>query len=96
MVRVRRSHTYFWFTLNHETSRVNPRTMIELTKVLNAMKLHATSYWGLENEECDLFEITKIDVAVDLKGSFMPSKGKDPYNNLKELLSHSIPEIFSS
>ena len=96
MVHSRTAGTYVWFTLNHETSRVNPRTMLELTKAVNAMRLHAASYWNFEKEECDVFEITKIDVAVDLKGAFMPSKGQDPYNDLKELLTRSVPEIFGS
>ena len=52
--------------------------MLELTKVVNAMKMHAGVYWGLDKEESDLFEITKIDVAVDMKGSFMPKKEATP------------------
>ena len=96
LVTVRPTGTYIWFTLNHETSRVNPRTMIELTKVVNAMKLHAGAYWCLDKEESDRFEISKVDVAVDMKGSFIPSKGNDPYNNIKELLTVSVPQIFSS
>ena len=90
LITARRAGTYVWFTLNHETSRVNPRTMLELTKVVNAMKSHAGVYWGLDKEESDLFEITKVDVAVDTKGSFMPKKGGDPYNDLKELLTRSV------
>ena len=61
--------------------------MIELTKVLGAMRLHASAFWCLDKEESDLFEITKIDVAVDMKRAFMPRKGSDPYNDIKALLA---------
>ena len=50
LVSARHKSAYVWFTLNHETSRLTPRFMKELTKVVNAMKLHAGTYWGLDEE----------------------------------------------
>ena len=96
LVSDRGTNTYIWFTLSPETSRLTPRTINEFTKVVNAMKLHAGSLWGLDKEESSHFEITKIDIAVDMKGAFMTSKGNDPYNDIKHLLSQTVRQILSS
>ena len=74
LISARAESIYIWFTLNPETARISPRTMNELSKVLGSIRLHARSHWGLDPEQCQSFELTKVDVAVDYKGAFMKNK----------------------
>ena len=75
LIKTRNNSACVWFTLSHETSRISPRFMKELTKVVNAMKFHAATYWGLDEEASHSIKITKIDITVDMKGAFMAAKG---------------------
>ena len=82
--------TYIWFTLNTETSRLTPRTMKELTKIVYAIRLHATALWGVDKDDSIRFEISKIDVAIDMKGSFMKDDNSEAYDNIKSKLQNSV------
>ena len=53
LIITRRKETYIWFTLNPETTRLTPRTMTELMKVVAAVKLHGEAFWGFGDEKCE-------------------------------------------
>lgn len=71
LITTRSGVTFLWFTLNTETSRLTPRTMNELNKVLQEIRLHARTFWRCGEVKSSWFELTKIDVACDLKGAFL-------------------------
>lgn len=75
-----------WITLNPETTRLTPRTMTEIKKVVTAVEEHADTFWCLSDDSCSHAEITKIDVAVDLQGAFVPDGKHGAYQLIKRAL----------
>ena len=71
LILTRGKSTYIWVSLNPETSRLTPRTMSELKAVVQAIQWHANTFWGIDGEADQQFELSKIDIAVDLGGSFI-------------------------
>ena len=61
-------------TLNPETAQLTPRTVTQITQIVAIVKDHAVRFWNKTNEEANEIKLSKIDVSVDLKGSFLPSK----------------------
>ena len=70
--------------------------MKEIKHILDAVQLHATAFWGIPTTEDRLFELTKIDVAIDLKGSFINQIGNNTYQSIKRILSDQLLAIFGS
>ena len=66
-----------WFTLTPESARLTPRTIQQLRNVLEVIKRRAEYSWRLDEEKVDAIALTKVDVAVDFKGSFLP-RSEDP------------------
>ena len=67
----RGQETYIWFTLNPEFSRLTPRTLYLLMLIVKTIRFHAGVFWSFEDEELNSIELTKVDVAVDMKGAFI-------------------------
>ena len=47
--------------------------------VIEAIKRYALYIWRLDEEQIDAIAMTKIDCAVDFKGSFLPGSDNPPY-----------------
>ena len=60
-----------WVTINPETSRVTPRTISEIKRVLEEIQWHARTFWNIDRDGNGDIELVKLDVANDLKGSFL-------------------------
>ena len=93
MFMTRGEKTFIWVTLNPETSRLTPRTMTELKSIVSAMQLHAYTFWCLERENGRVFELSKIDIAIDLEGSFITHQDLKSYNSVKKILTDQIQFI---
>ena len=74
--------TKMWFTLTPESAQLTPRTIQQLRNVLEATKGWAEYVWRLDDEQLDAIAISKIDCAVDFKGSFLPRSKHPPYNEI--------------
>ena len=71
-------------TLSPETTILTPRTMAQFVSTLYALKEHASSFWGCSEEVALQIELSKIDIATDMKGSFIPDQDEPCYNEIKE------------
>ena len=60
-----------WVTLKPETTQLTPRILSEMMHLLAAVRAHADVFWQYDEDELYAIDFTKIDVAVDMKGSFM-------------------------
>ena len=47
--------------------------MTQLMQVLETTREHAEVFWGFSKDELAMIELTKLDVTVDMLGSFIPS-----------------------
>ena len=72
LVHTRGQGAILWFTLTPESARLTPRTIQQLRNVLEAIKRWAQYSWRLDEEQVDAIALTKVDVAADFKGSFLP------------------------
>ena len=61
-----------------------------------ALQEHALSFWGCSEQVASQIELSKIDVATDMKGSFLPDLGKSCHNEISQLLSRVIEQVFST
>ena len=59
-----------------------------------ALQEHAQTFWGCSEQVASQIELSKIDVATDMKGSFLPDLGKSYRNEISQLLSQVIEPIF--
>ena len=72
LIHTREQKAIMWFTLTPESAQLTPRTIQQLRNVLEATKRWARYVWRLDDEQLDAITMTKIDCAVDFKGSFLP------------------------
>lgn len=70
--------------------------MADLMGVAAAIRLHAKAEWKYTEEDLATIELRKVDVAVDLKGSFMPQKTEIPYNIISDSLQREISNTFDA
>lgn len=78
----RNNHTFLWITLSPESSLIDIRTMTQLVNVLKAIQAQARLFWGCDDESIRGIYISKIDNAVDFKGSFIPDSQNTPYQEI--------------
>ena len=79
LLNERASETFLWLTLYPETTKITPRTMAQICKTEKALCAYAKAFWGWSEEYVELIELTKIDFATDLYGSFLPTGNKPVY-----------------
>jgi len=53
---------------------LNEKTLHQLTQVIRATRTHADEYWRLNDEEINNMKPNKIDISIDLNGSFLIDK----------------------
>ena len=73
----RGDETFLWLTMQPETNQLTPRTVTDLLKVLVAIKKHAEMTWRCSLSVANCIGISKIDLTMDLEGSFIPNLGYD-------------------
>ena len=79
LIHTRGHKTIMWFSLTPESAQLTPRTILHLRNVIEAIKRYALIVWRLDEEQIDAIAMTKIDCAVDFKGSFLPHSNNPPY-----------------
>ena len=79
LIHTRGHKTKMWFSLTPESAQLTPRTIQQLRNVIEAIKRWAEYVWRLDEEQLDAIAMTKIDCAVDFKGSFLPDSDNPPY-----------------
>jgi hypothetical protein len=79
-------HTKLWMTLNPECSYVDTRFLTRI-RVLNRQILnHARAYWSCDDNEVESIEISKLDFAIDLEGSFLARPSNEAFSVFKDEL----------
>ena len=94
---------FAWITLTPESANLTPRTLKQVRDILEKAKDYAKTYWSYSEEEAAEMVPTKIDIAIDMKGSFIPTDHLILHNTLLLLLSpvidsalcKSLPSILS-
>ena len=73
LITQRKGSTYIWATLTPETAVLDPRFLKHLKLALPIVSEYARLFWGagIGTPGYDV-KVNKIDVAVDLSGSFIP------------------------
>lgn len=61
---------------------------------MQAIQFHASSFWLSSGEEISSINLTKIDVAMDCFGSFIPCSSNHTYSMIKKLLNDLIGRLF--
>ena len=96
LVRERGNETFLWLTLYPENTQLTPRTMQQIIKAKSALVEHAKTFWAFSVEVATSIELSKIDVAVDLNGSFMPNNREKMYGKIRQLLNQTMTEVFNT
>ena len=76
VVSKRGSETFIWITLTPESAILTPRTMNQFVKTQVALKEHFGGFCKCSGSAASQIEMTKIDIANDMKGSFIPELDK--------------------
>lgn len=70
---------YIWVTLTPETNSLTPRTLSQIMLVVKCASEHARVNLCLDVENKNKIKLSKLDVALDLQGSFIPRRGLETY-----------------
>lgn len=74
MVSERSDQTFLWITFKPEASEVNSGFGAMIRSLISKIQTHAKYLWCKNNEQAELFCVTKIDFAQDYLGSFVTPK----------------------
>ena len=72
LVSGKQDSTSLWITLTPETAWLTGWTVSQLHRVLETVKRCARAMWHFDDQSVELIELTKVDVTMDFKGSFLP------------------------
>ena len=61
---------------------------------MQVIQSHAYSIWLRSEEEISSINLTKIDVAMDCLGSFIPGSSNHTYSMIKKLLNDLVGRVF--
>ena len=86
----RDGNTYLWVTLSAESTTLTPRTFTEIVKVVDVIQSHSDIYWWKTTDDYQTVELSKLDVALDLKGAFLPSDWRQSREMVRGLLASTL------
>lgn len=69
--------------------------MTQIVQARAAIRHHAKSFWAYSDVDLTGIELNKVDVAVDLNGSFIPTQDKSAKKEIGRLLEEAVREVFS-
>ena len=87
---------YLWFTLEPEIANVHEKIMTNLKKLVNTIKAVLWVYYGFDDKEADEVRMTKLDIAQDLLGAFIPTWNTNTFKAIKHRLQGAITMLFTS
>ena len=61
---------------------------------MQVIQSHAYLIWLNSEEEISSINLTKIDVAVDCLGSFIPGSSNHTYSMIKKLINEVVGRVF--
>ena len=82
LVQTRVQQTYLWITFNSETSRLDEWSIFSLRQVLATVMTHADLALGLSEQKIKEICFSKIDLALDLAGAFIPPGDGPAYSRI--------------
>ena len=82
-------------TLTSETASLSPRLMTQLRHALEVVRVHAKAFWQYTAEHTPCISITKIDIAIDLHGSFLPSQSAAAREHMKRILGSALNDALA-
>ena len=86
--------TYAWFTFSPETAALTPRLLNQITKIMAVIKEKVAIVWDDDEDELDQIKLNKIDVAMDMKGGFIPVIQGRTFEQIRKRLQVAVGLIF--
>lgn len=87
---------YIWVVLTPESAVLDPRFLNNALHIREVVEEHAKKHWSPGPTVDWQIELGKLDVALDIQGSFLPEHagGPDAFGRLKDQLQLAIGDIF--
>ena len=86
--------SYLWITFSYDSAKLTGSTLVELRKVIDAVRTHSREYWAFDYEQEFDIKAIKIDMTVDMSGSFFTNDYSDASDTLQELIGEQVSQIF--
>ena len=96
MVTGSQDSTSLWITLMPETAELGRRTVAQIHEAVKTVRRCAGAMWGFADQAVEQIEVTKVDVTMDYKGSFLPRDHRGAYHEIKAVLERELGKIFSA
>lgn len=87
---------YLWISFAYDSAVLSPVFLNELNLILMTVKRHSENFWNYNSNESSFINHHKIDVAIDLTGSFITNDFDKAYKVLGILIRSCVDEIFKS
>ena len=71
-------------------------SMAQYMKILGAIKEFCSTWWRYSTADLNFVKLSKIDVSLDLAGSFQGGLSGAAYATLQGAMQRAIEEVFSS
>ena len=95
MVTGSQDSTSLWITLTPETAELSRRTVVQIHEAVKTVRRCAEDMWSFAHQAVEQIEVTKVDVTMDYKGSFLPRDHRGAYHEIKAVLGRELGKIFS-
>jgi len=82
----RTSGTVVWVTISPQTNTVNSQSMTNFNRIVSVFKRHSGTFWAYDEMTQRKITLGKIDIAIDLEGSFLPCRRKLAFDSIKDKL----------
>ena len=69
---------------------------MEIKKIVKLLREYALDYWEFSEEQTEWIVCSKIDLAMDLQGSFMPDNSQLAFNRIQICLTDAIDFVFKN
>ena len=87
---------YIWAVLTPESAVLDPRFLNNALHIREVVEEHAKKHWSPGSTGAWQIKLGKLDVALDIRGSFLPEHAGAPraFAHLKDQLQLAIGDIF--
>lgn len=82
--------------MSPDTAAITTDTIDKLSAIVETIKHFASVYWPLTEQQVAMIMLSKVDVAVDYHGSFLPCYSVSKYNVIKDKLRPVIAQMFGN
>ena len=86
---------HLWISLTSSSSFLTPRTVVELQRVLRAIREFASLQWGFAEPALAEIRLWKVDFTLDLQGSFITSPTSESKIMVRDTVKTCVETILS-